>query len=315
MNLKFNGGGVTYSKNLELSIIIPVYNVEKYLEKCLSSVLEIRDINYEVLIVNDGSSDNSQKIIDEYCKKDSKVRSFAKENGGISSARNYGLERAQGEYIWFVDSDDFIDENRFKEFFNYSKKDKLDIYFGSYIEFKDGELPQSLKQELKECDKFDVWFYEFQKKLQTVWRGIYKLSFLKKEEIYFNEELSLGEDLLFNQLAISKTSKIKYVNIPFYMYRTNRKGSAMNSSYQKKLKEHYKIAKILSKEIANKDLPKIVKKFPIKFYLDFLSRTRERDLKVEKSLWKIKGIFFYKLKIRFKIWKKTYLQKRYKIVY
>ena len=78
---------------VELSIIVPVYNVEKYLEECLNSISRIKDINYEILIVNDGSPDNSQKIIDEFCKNNIRAKSFIKENGGISSARNYGLKK------------------------------------------------------------------------------------------------------------------------------------------------------------------------------------------------------------------------------
>ena len=97
------------SKNsIDLSIIVPVYNIQKYIGKCLESILKIRNIDYEVLVINDGSPDDSQKIIDEYCQKNSRVKSFIKENGGLSSARNYGMKKAQGEYIWFVDGDDLI---------------------------------------------------------------------------------------------------------------------------------------------------------------------------------------------------------------
>ena len=118
--------------NIELSIIVPVYNVEKYLEECLDSILKIKNINYEVLIINDGSPDNSQKIIDEYYKKDSRIKFFIKENGGLSSARNYGLERAQGEYIWFVDSDDLVVASEFEKFFIEAINSKKDFIPVSY---------------------------------------------------------------------------------------------------------------------------------------------------------------------------------------
>ena len=91
-----------------ISIIIPVYNVERYLPECLDSLLAQTYQNFELLCVNDGSSDSSQSILEQYARKDSRVRVFCKKNGGVSSARNFGLEQAKGEYIGFVDSDDFV---------------------------------------------------------------------------------------------------------------------------------------------------------------------------------------------------------------
>ena len=91
-----------------LSIIVPVYNVEKYLDRCLNSLVKQKLDNYEVIVVNDGTKDNSQKIIDRYVKKYPKVfRSYIKKNGGLSDARNYGLKYAKGKYISFIDADDY----------------------------------------------------------------------------------------------------------------------------------------------------------------------------------------------------------------
>ena len=93
----------------KVSIIVPVYGVEKYIDKCLDSLVNQTLKDIEIIVVNDGTKDNSQKIIDKYVKKYSnKVKSFIKENGGQGSARNYGLEKATGEYIWIIESDDFI---------------------------------------------------------------------------------------------------------------------------------------------------------------------------------------------------------------
>ena len=96
---------------MRFSIIVPVYNVEKYLAKCIESILNQTNQDFELLLVNDGTKDNSQKIIDEYVAKyPDKVYGFVKENGGLSDARNYGVERAKGEYIIFIDSDDYVDD-------------------------------------------------------------------------------------------------------------------------------------------------------------------------------------------------------------
>ena len=97
---------------IKYSIIVPVYNVEKYLGKCLNSLVNQKNDNYEIIIVNDGSTDNSQKIIDVYEKKYPKlIKSFEKENGGLSSARNYGIDNSNGKYLLFVDSDDYVSDN------------------------------------------------------------------------------------------------------------------------------------------------------------------------------------------------------------
>ena len=112
---------------MKVSVIVPVYNVEKYLRKCLASLVNQDFEDYEIIIVNDGSPDNSQEIIDEYTKKYKFIRSFTKENGGLSSARNYGIDKARGDYIAFVDSDDYVDVAFLKELYEAITKDGSDI--------------------------------------------------------------------------------------------------------------------------------------------------------------------------------------------
>ena len=111
-----------------LSIIVPVYNVEKYLDTCLTSLVNQTLDNYEILVINDGTKDNSQDIIDKYVEKyPEKVFSYIKENGGLSDARNFGIERANGKYISFIDSDDSIDMNYYKDMIDLAEKDGLDL--------------------------------------------------------------------------------------------------------------------------------------------------------------------------------------------
>ena len=112
---------------IKLSIIIPVYNVYDYIEQCLKSVVNQTLKEIEVIIVNDGSPDNSQEIIDKYQKKYPKlIKSFIKENGGQGTARNLGLEHAKGKYVSFIDSDDFIDKNFAKEMYTLAEKENVD---------------------------------------------------------------------------------------------------------------------------------------------------------------------------------------------
>ncbi|MCI5734154.1 MAG: glycosyltransferase [Tenericutes bacterium] len=110
-----------------VSVIVPVYNVEKYLDKCLNSLANQTLKDIEIIIINDGTKDNSQKIIDKFCKKYNNFTFYIKENGGLSSARNYGLKYANGEYIGFVDSDDYVDESMFKDMYEYAVNNNKDI--------------------------------------------------------------------------------------------------------------------------------------------------------------------------------------------
>ena len=309
MNLKFNGGEVTYSKNLELSIIIPVYNVEKYLEECLNSVLEIRDINYEVLVVNDGSLDNSQKIIDEYCKKNNRVKSFMKENGGASSARNYGLEKAQGEYIWFVDSDDLVVLSEFDKFFKEIKNLDLDVVLANYNSFYNkNDIKIKKIEKFKELENLPALtgkeYFDFSDNKNLfdilIWKNIYKRKFLLEEKIFFEEGI-IFEDELFSRITINRAKKVKYFDYYIYLYRQNVEGSVMQNS-DAKLINYYKVSKLLTKEILNDKLvPNSLKKVPIALYVKTLKKLKIRDKELEKEIFKIKGLFFYKLRKKIQI--------------
>ena len=112
---------------MKVSVIVPVYNVEKYLAKCLDSLINQEFFNYEIIVVNDGSTDNSQEIIEEYAKRYDIIKDVFKKNGGLSSARNYGLEKASGKYITFVDSDDYVDENMYLKMYEKAKSGNFDI--------------------------------------------------------------------------------------------------------------------------------------------------------------------------------------------
>ena len=132
----------------KISVIVPVYNVEKYLRKCLDSIIEQQYSNIEVIVVDDGSTDNSREIIKEYVSGNDKIKYYKKENGGLSDARNYGVQKATGDYICFIDSDDYIDKNLFERIKSYIDKDYDVIKYkivtvsenGSSIEKHDGPV-------------------------------------------------------------------------------------------------------------------------------------------------------------------------------
>ena len=129
---------------MKVSVIVPVYNTEKYLRKCLDSLVNQDFSDYEIVIVNDGSTDSSESIINEYVSKYDFIKSFAKANGGLSSARNYGIDKASGNYLAFVDSDDYVESNYLKELYESITKDKSDIAVCefSYV-YSDGKVIRS----------------------------------------------------------------------------------------------------------------------------------------------------------------------------
>ena len=110
-----------------ISIIVPIYKVEKYIAKCIESLIEQTYSTYEIILVNDGSTDNSLEICNSFKKRDKRIKVYTKENGGLSDARNYGLKKAVGSYICFIDSDDWVDNDFIEVLYNLLKKNKCDI--------------------------------------------------------------------------------------------------------------------------------------------------------------------------------------------
>ena len=209
----------------KVTVIVPVYNVEKYIDKCLNSLVNQTLKDIEIIMVNDGSPDNSQEIIDKYVKKyPKKVKSYIKENGGQGSARNFGLEMAEGEYIGYVDSDDYIELDMYEKLYNGAKKSDLDIVIcGSYNVTEDGNKTIELDREIFKDKKKNAFFGRM-----AVWNKIYKKELLLNTNATFRSKLWY-EDLDFTLKVLSKAKKVGYVNKPFYNYLL-RQGSTMNNS-------------------------------------------------------------------------------------
>lgn len=210
----------------KVSIIVPVYNVDKYLDKCLKSLVNQTLSDIEIIIVNDGSTDNSQVIIDKYKSEfPHKIRTFFQENSGQGAARNLGFANANGEYIGYVDSDDYVELDMYEKMYNKAKEKNSDIVIcGSY-----NIIEYNCKKE-KDIDK--IYFHNskinafFGKK--AVWNKIYKKDIFEKNELSFRNKVWY-EDLDFTLKAIINADKIDYINEPFYNYLV-RNGSTMNNS-------------------------------------------------------------------------------------
>ena len=227
---------------MELSIIVPIYNVEDYLEECLKSLYNIKNIKLEIILVNDGSKDNSFKIMEKFKEiYPEKTVLINKENGGLSSARNAGMKAAVGEYISFIDSDDFIDVDEFEKFFKEGQKDKLDVMVGNmryYTPEKTGDslFRSDVVKNSGIVNGIDFFWNLFQKPKcfrEEVVDDIYKREFLVKNNIWFNENI-VHEDSEFTPLVYLKAEKVKYIDRAFYFYR-QRTGSIMNKVSEKSI--------------------------------------------------------------------------------
>lgn len=216
---------------IDLSIVIPVYNVEKYLRECLESVYAINLLK-EVILVNDGSIDNSLQIAEEFAEKYPKETVLiSQKNRGLSAARNVGLEKARGEYIYFIDSDDFLDSKAFESFFYKIQGTDLDILHGNVFQYYEKEnrvvkedIP--VKTGIRTGEDFVYEMYNRKCYREVVWLNIYRRKFLLEEKLCFVERL-LYEDTLFSFLAFWKAKKIGYEEEFFYYYRF-REGSIMS---------------------------------------------------------------------------------------
>ena len=217
----------------QISVIVPVYKVEAYLHRCVDSILAQTFQDFEVLLVDDGSPDRSGEICDEYAKKDKRVRVFHKENGGVSSARNLGIENAKGIWIMFVDADDWLSADLVSYcslFFP-----KADMIRFSYVSiFSEDEKEQSV-YHLKNFQSKDelVSLIIEQKTYVAVWGGIYKRE-LFSTDLRFDCALSIGEDWLMYLALVNRSTSIQFLDIPFYKYNRYNEDSCISTASIKK---------------------------------------------------------------------------------
>ena len=227
---------------MKYSVIIPVYNVEKYINRCLKSILSQRYDDLEIIVIDNGSTDSSGSICDTYASEYSNISVYHIENHGVGSARNFGLSKARGEFIYFVDSDDYLVGNLFAEFEGKLTPD-FDLLVFSYYNSFEQEMTEKnrTKKILPYNGSYDK--YDFSKifkdlflsdMLYTVWNKFYRREFLIENNISF-EKYELGEDVRFNLNAYRNVNKVYLSQDSYYVYVIGRKGSAMSSYNPKRL--------------------------------------------------------------------------------
>lgn len=258
----------------KISVIVPVFNNEKYIERCLKSICENTYKKLEIIVIDDGSSDQSGNICDEYAKKDFRIKVIHQKNQGVSKTRNLGISLSTGKYISFIDSDDTIPLDFYSDLLTESNDQKCDLCICSVLHINNG-----MKKSFGLPDSFEIYITQNKSEQKELWyklnetyllygpyNKLYKAEVLIKNRIEFPIDISYGEDLLFNLKYLNHCSIIKYVSYPQYyyytdnqnslshIYRENRfiNGLRLNNYIKDFSKAHYLDSEKLSKYLARR---------------------------------------------------------------
>ena len=211
-----------------------MYNVENYLHRCINSILTQEYTDLEILLIDNGSKDGSGTLCDDYAERFSNIKSYHIPNNGVGSARNFGLAKAQGEFICFVDADDYLVGNLFSDMEN-QLGSELDLLVFSYYNSLEKNLSETTRtakilpiEGKKDRNQFIALFTELflSDMMYTVWNKIYRREFLKEHRITF-EQYELGEDVRFNLNVFECVHKVSFSKTCYYVYVSGRTGSAM----------------------------------------------------------------------------------------
>ena len=236
------------SKQIDMSVIVPVYNVENYLRICLDSLMNQGDLRIEIILVNDGSTDRSGAIADEYAQKGSHIKVIHQENGGASAARNAGLKLAQGEYIAFVDSDDWVKKDALLDMLSEAVKNQADVLTGNvWLCHQDGNLDSPFKKitskqtnnSLSGKEGF-IRLVKTRFYLPMPFKYIYRRSFLEEIQAGFEEGI-MHEDELWSPIVLCQARKMVITDIEFYYYRRNDTSVMHTTKIQKRLDSLFRV--------------------------------------------------------------------------
>ena len=257
---------------MKVSVIVPVYNVEVYLEKCLDSLINQTLDEIEIICVNDGSTDRSGDILECYKKEYPNIKIINKKNGGLSDARNSGLKHVNGKYIGFIDSDDWAELDMFEKLYNQAEKYNADICISNYNEvYEDG---------IKKVDDIEEKYPILHE--ASVWNKLFKREFIEKNNALFPVGLWY-EDNAFTYRLLLSNPVITNISDYLYNYRKVREGSIMNSQASSKIYDMYKIGDELSEYAKDKCLSDYDKvQFEFIFIRNIFFRQVLKIVKLEK---------------------------------
>lgn len=308
-----------------ISVIVPVYKVEKYLNRCIDSIVNQTYSDLEIILVEDGSPDNCQKICDDWCDKDNRIRTIHKTNEGLSSARNTGLEQAKGEYICFVDSDDWIEKEMVETLYNACKENKtLLSVCGRYIVSNGEKIKDKCFPKSSVINSVEFLKYMFVGKDCdcAVWDKLYHKSLW--DNIYFPNG-RIYEDIAVQYKIVLKNDSIAIINKPLYNY-FRREGSITRERFSERLFDYPFNTRNLLKDIANiqpelyeyaswmhtKALHKALKEMSLAdrvAYKKYKERLKilSKELSEYKNIWTSSEVFSNKDKLLCEIFSRWYI--------
>ncbi|MDO4199570.1 MAG: glycosyltransferase [Clostridia bacterium] len=227
----------------KVSVVVPVYNGEKYLDKCLDSLTSQTLNDIEIICVNDGSKDNSLNKLKEHQEKDPRIIIIDQKNSGEAGARQRGLDEAKGEYVAFVDQDDYVDKNAYETAYNSIIENDADIVVYGWRNFTEGNN-KIIRNDCKFNNKiiFEDWFEAKTERASIyVWNKLYKRSLITDNNIRFDIELKVCGDECFNMCVYPFAKKIVHIPYTFYNYRMNNNSSLFNFSFRKVITNYSKM--------------------------------------------------------------------------
>lgn len=226
----------------KVSVIVPVYNVEKYLEQCLDSIVNQSLKDIEIICVDDGSTDRSGEILDKYADEDARIKVIHKENSGYGNSMNIGFDAAQGEYIGIIESDDYAELNMFETLYTCAVKHRLDVVKSEYFYYFSIPIEKNEKQDVFSqvmCSRVFKPLTDFESKMEmveffnikpTIWSSIYRKDFIRENEIRFNETPGASfQDASFNFKVWACAERVKLYPEAFLHYRQDNENSSVNS--------------------------------------------------------------------------------------
>lgn len=229
---------------IRLSVVIPIYNTAAFLPRCLDSLMVLHGADIEFILVNDGSPDDSDLICKPYLERDSRFQYFSKENGGLPSARNFGMRQARGSYIGFLDSDDFVEPDYWDVLGSAIAHSDSEVIGFEHNYVKNGQtrrvtVPFPVNQAFDKKLSFDILKHSTKNQcLFFVWNKIYRKEWLIKNDIWFNEGVILAEDKPFNALVFTRAESLVYLNKPLINYVFYEK-SLSQAPFKPRLLEKY----------------------------------------------------------------------------
>lgn len=234
----------------KISVIIPAYNAEKTVERCVLSVLNQTYSNLEIIIIDDGSTDNTLEIINQLCSKDSRINVFSVENRGVSNARNIGLNKSTGDYIAFIDADDYIDVDMYKTLHEIVVSNNADVSHCGYKNIVNNNAKCSFD------NNGDVFIHTGEEVIDLmltgtlistgIWNKLYKRELF--DDIKFDEKIRFNEDLLINFFVFKKVDKAVYINKAFYNYVTTETSATHSTQGYSANEDVYRVASIIEEQ-------------------------------------------------------------------